>query len=67
MKAFKKWNHKNKPYLPLLENTVTAERRKGWRAALEWAKTQSGEHEFDDLTVQSYIYMENILDELGDS
>ena len=35
MKAFKKWDMNNKPYLPLLENTIEAERRKAWRAALE--------------------------------
>lgn len=35
MKAFENWNKKNKSYLPLLDNTVTSERSKGWRAALE--------------------------------
>lgn len=43
MKAFEKWNNKNPAYIPLLENTIKAERAKSWRAALEWTLKQSDE------------------------
>ena len=72
MKEFEKWNiehpidsrYRDTP-IKQFKAFIKEEQEKAWRAALEWAKMQSGEHEFDDLTVHSYIDMESVLKELG--
>jgi len=40
-KEFEKWNKDNETYIPLLDKTIKSERKKAWKAALEWTKKQS--------------------------
>jgi len=64
MKEFKKWDNENKAYLPLLDNTITCERAKGWRAALKCVKEKVLLHEQNGY-IDVSDFMADIDEELG--